>query len=179
MGSTSRHVRVTRLSGVVLGVVLGSTGLAHASPVEASVTVSATPRVVLAWLADAPRTMRLSADVQSVAVVSDESNGCALVDVSTRGLFSPMRYRTRRCHRTDGFEERLVRSDDLDRNVTTWSVRATPAGTQIRLRVDVEPSFYVPEWIIDEATQESVDDMVKCLARALDRDAKASAPAAP
>jgi hypothetical protein len=37
----------------------------------------------------------------------------------------------------------------------------------------------VPEWIIDEATQDSVDDMVKRLARALVRDSNVTAPAAP
>jgi hypothetical protein len=170
VGTTERQTNSAGRRGVLIGALLGAlavAGSAHAAPVEASITVAATPKAVMAWLADGPRTMRLSPDVETARVVSVEPNGCVLLDVATRGLVSSMHYRTRRCNRTDGFEERLVRSEDLDRIVTTWSVRATAAGTRIRLSIDVEPSFYVPEWMVDDATQDSVDEMVKLLGRAL------------
>ena len=142
-------------------------GLALAGPVEATVAVAAPPAAVLALLADHAAALRLCPDVLTVAVGPADQPGCAALDVSTSGLLRPMRYRSERCLRPDGSEERLVASDDFAENRFTWTVTPEGTGSRVRLSVVSAPKLPVPAWILGPAVQRSVDQTVRNLAAAI------------
>ncbi len=147
------------------GLMWGS--FAWAGAVEASVVVPASPSVVMGFLADAARAIKLSPDVKSANVVSRESGGCVLVDVSTSGLSSALRYRTRRCPKADGYEEKMVESEDFSMNEARWTVTPSGEGSRVNFRVEAHPRMLVPEWMVEKAAQLSARAMVKRLAEAL------------
>jgi hypothetical protein len=158
-------MRVLRVMALVC--VVGAPGVARAAVVEMTQDVAASPADVRAWLADPVRVARLSPDVYDATIVTREPGGCAVVDVTTRGLIAPMHYRARHCPTADGWQNTLVSSPDFVSNSSRWTVTATPEGARIAFHMEVSPKTFVPDTIVRGASQSSVRAHLKAVIGAI------------
>lgn len=130
--------------------------------VTTGVMVAADAATVRAALADPVTACRLNGDVLDAKVIGKEGN-CSLVQVTTRGLSTPLTYVTRRCPTADGYAETMVRSDDFDNQSSTWHVSSVSGGAQVTLQVRSEPRLPVPQRMINAAVGTSVVQTLKNL----------------
>ena len=124
--------------------------VAGESTVSTEVFIAAAPAAVLAALADPLVACRLSGDVLDARVLGKQGD-CTLMQVTTRGLTTPLTYTTRRCPTPEGFNETLVQTDDFDSQASSWKLRPVSGGTQVTLEVRSEPRLPVPQRLINAA----------------------------
>jgi hypothetical protein len=101
--------------------------------------------------------------VYSVARV-DRRDDCDELVTKTRGLFRPLRYRSRRCRTADGYRDRLVESEDFSAYETTWALREVDGGTEVTVRVHTEVNLPVPKSAVEKRSRKSVGEMLEALA---------------
>lgn len=136
--------------------------VAGASTVSTGIFIAADPATVRAALADPLKACQLSGDVLDAKVLGKQGD-CTLIQVTTRGMTSPLIYTTRRCPTTEGFTETLVQTDDFDSQASTWSLRPVSGGTQVTLEVRSEPRLPVPQRLINAAVGSSAVQTLKNL----------------
>jgi len=121
-------------------VSIGDDGLLHGAMV-----IEAPPEAVLAVLEDAERMAGWSKDVLAFDPVGEPAGGCQVYAGKTRGLWSPLTYKTKRCRTTEGFRDTLVESDSFSVMSSEWKVRARGDHTAVDYTGDLELSFPVPK----------------------------------
>lgn len=136
--------------------------VAGESTVTTDVIIAADCATVRAALADPITASHLSGDVLDAKVLGKEGD-CSLVQMTTRGLSSPLTYVTRRCPTPDGFRETLVRTDDFDSQSSSWRLAAVSGGTQVTLEVRSEPRLPIPQRLINAAVGSSAVQTLKNL----------------
>lgn len=104
---------------------------------------------------------RLSPDV--VSVQEQPSGRCIDVTTETRGLFRSLFMKSRRCPTADGWEDRLVESEDFDAYETRWSLREVDGGTEVTVRVHTEVDLPVPDAIVQSRQKKSVGQVLENL----------------
>lgn len=124
--------------------------VAGSSTVTTDVFIAADSATVRAALADPVVACRLSGDVLDARVLATQGE-CTLVQVTTRGLTTPLTYTTRRCPTPEGFSETLVQTEDFDSQMSSWKLRPVTGGTQVTLMVRSEPRLPVPQRLINAA----------------------------
>ncbi len=136
--------------------------VAGESTVSTVVIIAADPATVRAALADPLSASALSGDVLDAKVLAKEGD-CSLVQITTRGMTSPLVYIARRCPTADGFRETLVSTDDFDSQSTSWKLLSVAGGTQVTLQVRSEPRLPVPQRLINAAVGSSAVQTLKNL----------------
>ncbi len=136
--------------------------VAGESTVTTDVVIAADAATVRAALSDPISASRLSGDVLDAKVVGKDGD-CTLVQVTTRGLSSPLLYVTRRCPTADGFRETLVQTDDFDSQSSSWKLASVAGGTQVTLQVRSEPRLPIPQRLINAAVGSSAVQTLKNL----------------
>ncbi|MSP57021.1 MAG: hypothetical protein EXR69_15675 [Myxococcales bacterium] len=136
--------------------------VAGANTVSTAIFIAADPATVRAVLADPLRACHLSSDVLEATLVENHGE-CTLIQITTRGMTSPLTYTTRRCPSADGFVETLVQTDDFDYQASRWSLRPVSGGTQVTLEVRSEPRLPVPQRLINAAVGSSAVQTLKNL----------------
>jgi carbon monoxide dehydrogenase subunit G len=131
--------------------------------VVGTVVIPATQEQVRGVLDDPVQCAELSPDVYSVARV-DRRDDCDELVTKTRGLFRPLRYRSRRCRTADGYRDRLVESEDFSAYETTWALREVDGGTEVTVRVHTEVNLPVPKSAVEKRSRKSVGEMLEALA---------------
>lgn len=133
--------------------------------VTTDVVVSASPAQVRSALSDPRAAATLSDGVTSVSVLGKDGP-CDLVEVTCKGVTSPLVYVARRCPTADGFTETLVRSDDFDAHSAQWHLEPVAGGgTRITFELRTEPDLPLPRRIIQAAVQSSAVETVRNLVR--------------
>lgn len=157
--------------GAVLFLLCCWVGSAHAASVTRTVADDGTVDVrmvmsvplaaVQAFLARGVDTMSLGSDILSVS--SQPSGECEEMAVKTRGVFQPMSYTVRRCPVPGGWRSTLVRSEDFVRHDTEWLALAVEGGTEVRIRVRVQPRLPVPMFVIRKAVGNALAQTLETL----------------
>jgi len=114
-------------------------------------------------LEDPVQCAELSPEVYSVTQVG-HNDDCDELVTETRGLFRPLRYRSRRCRTADGFRDHLVESEDFSAYETSWALREVDGGTEVTLRVHTEVNLPVPASVVEKRSRKSVGEMLQALA---------------
>jgi len=103
----------------------------------------------------------LSPDV--VSVTPQASGKCLDVVTETRGLFSTLFMKSRRCPTVDGWEDHLVQSDDFDAYETKWSLREVDGGTEVTVRAYTEVDLPVPTSVVQSRQKKSLGEVLENL----------------
>jgi hypothetical protein len=106
---------------------------------------------------------RLSSDIVSVQSEPAAHSRCVDVTTETKGLFRTLFMRSRRCPTADGWEDRLVQSDDFDAYETRWSLRPVDGGTEVTVRVHTEVDLPVPSSLVQSRQKKSVGEVLENL----------------
>lgn len=113
---------------------------------------------------------KLSPDVVSVKSRPDATSRspsgrdrCYDVTTETRGLFGPLHYRSRRCATKDGWEDRLLQSNDFTAYESRWSLREVDGQTEVTLRVKTAVDLPVPQSVVDTHSKQSVGKILENL----------------
>lgn len=104
---------------------------------------------------------RLSPDI--VSVTPEPSGSCVDVVTETKGLFRTLFMRSRRCPTIDGWEDRLVQSDDFQAYETQWSLREVEGGTEVTVRVHSVVDLPVPTSVVQSRQKKSVGEVLENL----------------
>lgn len=155
-------------------LLLTTLGLALASEPEISVepsghvvgrvTIAAPVETVRAALADPESAGELSPDVVEVRGLG-RTGACQEVVTETRGLWRNLVFRSRRCETAQGWNERLVHSEDFSRMDSSWTLRPQAEGTVVDLRVATEVNLPVPDGVLRKRAKKNVAETLKNLAR--------------
>jgi len=159
-------------------ILVALTHLAHAGSSEPStptvaadntvttdVVVAASPAQVRSALSDPRAAASLSEGVTEVKLLGKDGP-CDVVEVTCKGMTSPLVYVARRCATADGFTETLVRSDDFDVHSANWRLEPVAGGgTRITFEIRTEPDLPLPRRIIQAAVQSSAVETVRNLVR--------------
>ena len=114
-------------------------------------------------LSRAETSVTLSPDVMELHT-TDQGN-CERVEVSTRGLFSPMRYVGLRCPTSEGWSETLVESEDFTHYDVEWTLSPTDEGTMVTYRIDVSlKNLPVPDRVLHSNLSSSMKHVMASLA---------------
>ncbi|MCO4743915.1 MAG: hypothetical protein KC912_03940 [Proteobacteria bacterium] len=164
-----------RSSGIlVIGSLFASSAFA-AEPVVASqsdgtvvgsVVLNVTPEEAMDMLGDAELARSINPDVVSLQTLGS-SGPCTDLDISTRGMWRPLKMKARRCRTTDGFRETLIESADFDAQEATWTVSEHPEGALLEYSLKSEPNLPVPRALIQDNMRKSVKEMLGRFVRKL------------
>lgn len=119
---------------------------ADSGVVTKQITVTAGADAVRAQLCHASDAVTLSSEV--ISVKATPSGNCERVKVQVKGLLSPMEYDSIRCPTATGWSERLISSDDFEKNSVDWEVQPVEGGTRITLRILAIPKIPVPKAMV-------------------------------
>ncbi len=160
-----------RVLAAILIAVHWLAGVANAAPVTRSVAedgtvdvrmVMAVPLVrVQAFLTRSVDTMTLGKDILSVS--STPKGACEEMTVQARGVLKPMNYTVQRCPVEHGWRATLVQSEDFKRHDTEWLALEVEGGTEVRIRVRVEPKILVPMFLIRKAVGSALAQTLETL----------------
>jgi len=158
---------------VVLSLLFALTAQAEPPKVDVEngaivgrILVPATPADVRRVVDDPVACGELNPDVVSVKSQPDHTEAttpptkkddkCFDVVTETRGLFSPLHYRSRRCATVDGWEDRLLESSDFKSYESHWSLREVDGQTEVTLSVKTQVDLPVPQSIVETQSKRSV-----------------------
>ncbi len=136
--------------------------VAGVSTVSTDVFIAADAATVRAALADPLVASRLNGDVLDARVLGKQGD-CTLMQITTRGLTTPLVYTTRRCPTADGFSESLVQTQDFDAQTSVWRLLPVSGGTQVTFEVSSQPRLPVPQRLINAAVGSSAVQTLKNL----------------
>ncbi|MCB9665095.1 MAG: SRPBCC family protein [Alphaproteobacteria bacterium] len=120
---------------------------------------------VIEALQDTRRVGRWSPSVVDVA--SAPRGRCEEVTLTLRGWFFPMIVTAERCPTDQGFSQQLVDSNVFRRWGAEWEVETTPAGTEVRYRLESEISLPVTTGFVQRKTVASMQVELQALAAAV------------
>lgn len=152
-------------------LLLVGAALAGSAPSEPTIQSDGTVRSDVFVASDAASVKRVIGDVVATAglcpdVISArviERGTCDLVEVTTRGMTSPLTYRVKRCPTADGFNETLVSSDDFTDVKVDWQIQSVEGGTRVTYTIRTSPDIPVPQRIISSLTAKSAVTALKNL----------------
>jgi hypothetical protein len=130
-----------------------SVEVADDGAVVARMHLTATPDEVRAALQDPVACEQLTPEVRSVEATA--RGNCAVVDVETDGLWTPLHYQALRCPTATGWSTKLLKSDDFSALTTDWTVKQAGTGTDVELRVRSEVGA-IPNALVRKGTEQSV-----------------------
>lgn len=134
------------------------------STVVTNVFIAADPATVRAALADPMVACQLSGDVLDAKVLRKEGD-CSVIQMTVRGITSPLVYVAKRCPTADGFRETLLETTDFDAQASTWKLQPVNGGTQVTLQVVSEPRLPIPQRLVNSAVGTSAVQTLKNLVR--------------
>jgi len=138
--------------------------------VTQDMVLGADSATVRALLADTSQVLGLNADVLSYTIQADAP--CQLVNVTARGLTSPIHYTVRRCPTDKGFRESLVSSSDgVEEMTVEWRMDPDSHGTRVHLSVLARVAR-VPQFLVNQHTRRSVALMLRRLTGQVDAQAR-------
>lgn len=155
------------LSSVVLLFVALDPGVPsepHVSPdgtIEVRLLAPTSMDAVRAVLEDPVERSRLVPGIRGVEVLGRQG-ACVDLRVTTEGAFSPYVYDTRACPTAEGWQERMLRSEDMEEVVTTWRLKPTAAGVEVAYQTRVKLRIPIPRALLVSA---QCGDMVQTLER--------------
>ena len=117
-------------------------GLQADGTVVGVAVVPATPAAILELVEDPIRSGKLSPDV--IRVSFERDGDCVEIDTEARGVFKPLRYKSRRCPTENGWRDQLVESDSFTEYDASWSLRPVDGGTEVTIRVQTEVTLPIP-----------------------------------
>lgn len=129
--------------------------------VRSEVFVAADVATVKQALADPVKTAQLCPDILSARVV--QKGQCDLVEVTTRGMSSPLTYLVRRCPTSSGWSETMVSSDDFDDVKVSWAVEPAAGGSRVVYTIRSAPNIPVPQRVVTSFTAKSAVQALKNL----------------
>lgn len=102
-----------------------------------------------------------SSDVLSAELTPD--GPCTGISRSTKGLWSPLKMKTRFCPTPRGWREYLVESDDYHAYEVEWTVVPAGARTEVRLTVKSDVNLAVPKFMVQSRSVSAVEETFKAL----------------
>ena len=100
----------------------------------------------------AKRMASSSPEVLAFEPEGEPAGGCQVYAVKTKGLWSPLTYRSKRCRTTTGYRDTLIESDAFKTMTSEWTVTAAGEGaTKIAFVGDLELSFPVPKKLLSSS----------------------------
>lgn len=134
--------------------------------VRARAVVSASSSEVLALVRD-PSTMHaISGD--SGTLTSVPSGSCFAISYHRSSVMGPIAYTSRACPTAQGIRSELVESETFRQMTSEWTVRATPAGTEISYIYQADVSLAVPTFLLRRSTEAAITEMMTHLVARLD-----------
>lgn len=134
--------------------------------VKGSVVLSVSPEEALAALANPEVAASINPDVVALKAVSTTGD-CTDLNISTRGMWRPLKMKARRCKTSDGFHETLVSSDDFSAQEAIWTVSEHPDGALLEYSLRSEPNLPVPRALVQDNMRKSVKEMLGRFVRSL------------
>ena len=147
----------------VVALLLLLVGTARAGEVVVERYLPVAPEVVLAALERDPE---LSRDVLWTRVEPD--GACDRVDRAVRSPTGTLRMRVRRCATARGLSETLIGSEDFDVYASEWLVVPDGDGALVQLALDLRPSLWLPERLLEAGVRRSAEATLDNLARRLE-----------
>lgn len=129
--------------------------------VLSNVFVEADAAAVRQLIADPVALAKLNPDVLSARVLSHGE--CDMVEVTTKGMSSPLSYVVKRCPTAGGFSETLVSSEDFSAVAVSWKLESVPGGTNVSYSIRTSPDLPVPQRVISSFTAKSAVTALKNL----------------
>ena len=116
------------------------------------------------------KTMSIGSGVRSVKT-KPLPNGCTQVEVANNGLGRNYSYTAERCAIENGWHSKMTSSPDFKDHQIIWETVPSDGGSQVTIRVKVEPKFPVPRFIMTRvvggALAETLEKMDAMLAKSL------------
>lgn len=143
---------------------------------EPSAELTADGRVVGRMIVPAPapdvraavespiETGALSPEVMSVDLVETDDAGCEVLQTSTRGLFRPLTYRSRRCRTEGGWRDELLESEDFSAYEAEWVLEEVDGGTAVTVSIQTELNLPIPRGMIEKRQRKTVIEILDNLA---------------
>lgn len=135
--------------------------IASDGTVRSNVFVEADAAAVRQVISDPVALSKLNPDVLSARVISH--GACDMVEVTTRGMTTPLSYVVQRCPTSSGYTETLVSSEDFSAVAVSWKLESVPGGTNISYSIRTSPDLPVPQRLVSMATAKSAVAALKNL----------------
>lgn len=167
---------VRRAGVLVLGCFLATSAFASEPVVSSddqgvvngSVVVPVSPEAAIEMLKNPELALSINPDVVSLDTLSS-SGGCTDLAISTRGMWRPLKMKTRRCRTATGYTETLLESADFSSQEATWTVSEHPDGALLQYTLKSEPNLPVPRALVQDNMRKSVKQMLGTFVRNLVR----------
>ena len=91
--------------------------------------------------------MRLGQSIRSVKVTPLD-NGCAQLEVLNKGFAKDLSYVAERCPIQNGWQSKMLSSEDFERLEIIWQAVSHEAGSKVTIRVNVALKYPVPKFLI-------------------------------
>lgn len=115
--------------------------------------IEASPAEVKEILADPVAASRLTAEI--ITVESKPKGDCVELNISTAGMWNPLRYKANRCPTKDGWRYDLAESEDFSALHSEWKLTPSGAGTDVEYRVRTEIKS-IPSALVRKGTERSM-----------------------
>lgn len=156
-----------RTAFITLGLVFATSAFA-AEPVVSSqsdgtvigsVVLDVSPEKAMEMLSDPELAATINPDVVALSTIST-SGDCTDLDISTRGMWRPLKMKSRRCRTKNGFSETLLESSDFNMQEATWTVSEHPDGSLLEYSLQSDVNLPVPRALIQDNMRRSVKEML-------------------
>ena len=152
---------------VFFGMFLASSALAGEPTVSSdadgtvrgAVVLAMSPDEALSALSDPELARSINPDVVALQRLAT-TGACTDLDISTRGMWRPLKMKARRCETANGFRETLLESEDFAAQEATWTVTEHPEGALLEYTLKSEPNLPVPRALIQDNMRRSVKEML-------------------
>lgn len=135
-----------------------------AGTVRGAVFVAAPPDAVRALLLDAPARLATIAGAGTRATTAPDGV-CVLEQTHVDHPIKAIDYLVRSCPTDSGLRSELVRSDDLARLTSVWTVVGATGGSTVTYELDAVPTFPLPGFVARASAKGGVSDALSALAR--------------
>lgn len=134
--------------------------IADDGAVIGTVTVASPPDAARAKVTD-PAWVASVGDDSTTVKVSEQDDGCAILDYVSEHPIATATYRVRQCPTATGVSATLVESDFFSTYEQSWSVIPDGTGSALRYRLNVVSTLPVPKWIVRKTTRGSVEKLMQ------------------
>ncbi|MEQ1570607.1 MAG: hypothetical protein ABMA64_33570 [Myxococcota bacterium] len=135
-----------------------------AGTIRGTVFVGAAPDRVKALLLD-PDQRLATVSGEGTRSTTEVDGACVLEHSDVPHPIRAVSYTVRSCPTATGVRSELVRSDDLTRLTSVWTVEVAEGGSRVTYELDAVPSFPLPSFVARASAKGGVYDALAAVAR--------------
>ena len=123
------------------------------------VEIDASPQVIKGVLADPTSLPRISGDGTEVTILSQDG-ACQVLQSVSPSAFITVRYKTRRCPTSTGFQSTLIESNAFSSYDTSWVVEPSGSGSRVTYRIELVSTLWVPRGVVRRGVRNGIESFL-------------------